>query len=61
VPGWGARIESRHLRHLEKQVDTIQSEQLSYFSRLTSCTMLEAHGMQSFEFDELNTLSGSLL
>ena len=51
--------------HLEKliagnQFDTIYHEHFSYFSFLTAQTVLQAHGLEVFDVDELATHGGSL-
>jgi len=55
-------IEFPHLMRLmeENQFDTIYHEHFSYFSFLTACRILAAHGLRVFDVDELSTHGGSL-
>ncbi len=57
-----ATIEVPHLLRLveSSQFDTIYHEHFSYFSMLTARTVLEAHGMQLFDVEELKSHGGSL-
>jgi SAM-dependent methyltransferase len=43
-----------------RQFDTIYHEHFSYFSLLTTCNILAAHGLQVFDVEELDTHGGSL-
>jgi hypothetical protein len=55
-------IEFPHLVRLIEgnQFDTIYHEHFSYFSFLSARTVLEAHGLEVFQVDELPTHGGSL-
>ena len=55
-------IEVPHLLRLvgENQFDTIYHEHFSYFSFLTACELLSAHGLEVFDVDELKSHGGSL-
>ena len=55
-------IEFPHLVNMIEgnQFDTIYHEHFSYFSLLTAREILEAHGLQVFDVDELWTHGGSL-
>jgi SAM-dependent methyltransferase len=55
-------LEFPHLVNLVEgnQFDTIYHEHFSYFSLLTTRAVLEAHGLQVFDVDELPTHGGSL-
>jgi SAM-dependent methyltransferase len=55
-------IEVPHLLRLveSNQFDTIYHEHFSYFSLLTGRQVLEAHGLQVFDVDELKSHGGSL-
>jgi SAM-dependent methyltransferase len=55
-------IEVPHLVRLVEgnQFDTIYHEHFSYFSFLAARTVLEAHGLEVFDVDELATHGGSL-
>jgi SAM-dependent methyltransferase len=43
-----------------RQFDTIYHEHFSYFSLLTTCNILDAHGLRVFDVEELETHGGSL-
>ncbi|HEX5194087.1 MAG TPA: class I SAM-dependent methyltransferase [Solirubrobacteraceae bacterium] len=62
APGGVATIEIPHLLRLveSNQFDTIYHEHFSYFSMLTARKVLEAHGLQLFDVDELKSHGGSL-
>jgi C-methyltransferase C-terminal domain len=62
APGGVATIEVPHLLRLveSNQFDTIYHEHFSYFSLLTARKLLEAHGLQLFDVDELKSHGGSL-
>jgi hypothetical protein len=55
-------IEVPHLLRLveDNQFDTIYHEHFSYFSFMTACKVLSAHGLEVFDVDELSTHGGSL-
>jgi len=55
-------IEVPHLLQLVQgnQFDTIYHEHFSYFSFLTARALLEAHGLDVFDVEELSTHGGSL-
>jgi SAM-dependent methyltransferase len=55
-------LEFPHLMRLmqENQFDTIYHEHFSYFSFLTTCKILAAHGLTTFDVEELPTHGGSL-
>ena len=55
-------IEFPHLERLIEgnQFDTIYHEHFSYFSFLTAQAVLDAHGLEVFDVDELATHGGSL-
>lgn len=55
-------LEFPHLLHLirESQFDTIYHEHFSYFSLATAQRVLEHHGLQVFDVEELATHGGSL-
>ena len=55
-------LEFPHLMRLiqENQFDTIYHEHFSYFSLLTTEKILEAHGLEVFDVEELWTHGGSL-
>ena len=55
-------LEFPHLLQLMgcNEFDTIDHEHFSYFSLLTTVRILEAHGLQVFDVDELTTHGGSL-
>ena len=55
-------IEVPHLLRLVEgnQFDTIYHEHFSYFSFLTACKLLSAHGLEVFDVDELKSHGGSL-
>jgi SAM-dependent methyltransferase len=57
-----ATIEVPHLLRLveSNQFDTIYHEHFSYFSLLTARKVLEAHGLEVFDVDELKSHGGSL-
>jgi len=61
-PGGVATLEFPHLVQLIKgnQFDTIYHEHFSYFSLLSTCRIVEAHGLTIFDVDELPTHGGSL-
>jgi SAM-dependent methyltransferase len=62
APGGVATIEVPHLLRLieSNQFDTIYHEHFSYFSMLTARKVLEAHGLQLIDVDELKSHGGSL-
>jgi SAM-dependent methyltransferase len=62
APDGVATIEVPHLLRLveSNQFDTIYHEHFSYFSLLTARKLLEAHGLQLFDVDELKSHGGSL-
>ena len=62
APQGVATIEVPHLLRLveSNQFDTIYHEHFSYFSMLTARKVLEAHGMQLFDAEELKSHGGSL-
>lgn len=62
APGGVATLEFPHLVRLieECQFDTIYHEHFSYFSLLTAIRVLDAHGLQVFDVEELATHGGSL-
>jgi SAM-dependent methyltransferase len=62
APGGVATIEVPHLLRLveSNQFDTIYHEHFSYFSLLTARKVLEAHGLELFDVDELRSHGGSL-
>jgi SAM-dependent methyltransferase len=55
-------LEFPHLLRLieRNEFDTIYHEHFSYFSMLTTVRILEAHGLQAFDVEELPTHGGSL-
>lgn len=55
-------LEFPHLLRLieRNEFDTIYHEHFSYFSMLTTVRILEAHGMKTFDVEELPTHGGSL-
>ena len=55
-------LEFPHLLRLmeRNEFDTIYHEHFSYFSLLTTVRILEAHGLQVFDVEELTTHGGSL-
>jgi SAM-dependent methyltransferase len=55
-------LEFPHLLRLmeRNEFDTIYHEHFSYFSMLTTCCILEAHGLKVFDVEELSTHGGSL-
>jgi SAM-dependent methyltransferase len=55
-------LEFPHLLQLieRNEFDTIYHEHFSYFSMLTTVRILEAHGLQVFDVEELPTHGGSL-
>jgi hypothetical protein len=57
-----ATIEVPHLLRLveSNQFDTIYHEHFSYFSLLTARKVLEAHGLELFDVDELKSHGGSM-
>lgn len=57
-----ATIEVPHLLRLveKNQFDTIYHEHFSYFSLLTARRVLEAHGLELFDVEELRSHGGSL-
>ena len=57
-----ATIEVPHLLRLveSNQFDTIYHEHFSYFSLLSARKVLEAHGLELFDVDELKSHGGSL-
>ena len=61
-PGGVATIEVPHLLRLveSNQFDTIYHEHFSYFSMLTARKVLEAHGMELFDVEELKSHGGSM-
>lgn len=62
APHGVATIEVPHLLRLveSNQFDTIYHEHFSYFSLLTARKVLEAHGLELFDVDELKSHGGSL-
>jgi SAM-dependent methyltransferase len=62
APGGVATIEVPHLLRLvqSNQFDTIYHEHFSYFSLLSARRVLEAHGMELFDVQELKSHGGSL-
>ncbi len=62
APEGVATIEVPHLLRLveSNQFDTIYHEHFSYFSMLTARKVLQAHGMQLFDVEELRSHGGSL-
>ena len=62
APEGVATIEVPHLLRLveSNQFDTIYHEHFSYFSLLSARKVLEAHGLQLFDVDELRSHGGSL-
>ena len=62
APDGVATIEVPHLLRLveSNQFDTIYHEHFSYFSLLTARKVLEAHGLELFDVDELKSHGGSL-
>jgi SAM-dependent methyltransferase len=55
-------LEFPHLLRLieRNEFDTIYHEHFSYFSMLTTVSILEAHGLRVFDVEELTTHGGSL-
>jgi SAM-dependent methyltransferase len=55
-------LEFPHLLRLieHNEFDTIYHEHFSYFSMLTTVRILEAHGLRTFDVEELSTHGGSL-
>ena len=62
APGGVATIEVPHLLRLveSNQFDTIYHEHFSYFTLMTARKVLEAHGLELFDVDELKSHGGSL-
>ena len=62
APEGVATIEVPHLLRLVEgnQFDTIYHEHFSYFTLLTARKVLEAHGLELFDVDELRSHGGSL-
>ena len=62
APGGVLTLEFPHLLRLmqENQFDTIYHEHFSYFSFLTVCRVLAAHGLTVFDVEELKSHGGSL-
>jgi SAM-dependent methyltransferase len=62
APQGVATIEVPHLLRLveNNQFDTIYHEHFSYFSMLTARKVLNAHGLELFDVDELKSHGGSL-
>jgi SAM-dependent methyltransferase len=62
APAGVITIEFPHLARLVEgnQFDTIYHEHFSYFSFLTAQKVLQAHGLEVFDVDELGTHGGSL-
>jgi SAM-dependent methyltransferase len=62
APDGVATIEVPHLLRLveSNQFDTIYHEHFSYFSLLSARKVLEAHGLELFDVDELKSHGGSL-
>jgi hypothetical protein len=62
APGGVVTIEVPHLLRLveNNQFDTIYHEHFSYFSLLTGRRVLEAHGLEVFDVEELKSHGGSL-
>ena len=62
APEGVATIEVPHLLRLveSNQFDTIYHEHFSYFSLLSARQVLEAHGLELFDVDELKSHGGSL-
>ena len=62
APEGVATIEVPHLLRLveSNQFDTIYHEHFSYFSLLTARKVLQAHGLEVFDVDELKSHGGSL-
>jgi hypothetical protein len=62
APQGVATIEVPHLLRLveQNQFDTIYHEHFSYFSLLTARKVLEAHGLELFDVEELKSHGGSL-
>ena len=62
APDGVATIEVPHLLRLveSNQFDTIYHEHFSYFSMLTARKVLEAHGLELFDVEELKSHGGSL-
>jgi SAM-dependent methyltransferase len=62
APDGIATIEVPHLLRLveSNQFDTIYHEHFSYFSMLTARKLLERHGLQLFDVEELKSHGGSL-
>jgi hypothetical protein len=62
APEGVATIEVPHLLRLveSNQFDTIYHEHFSYFSMLTARKVLEGHGMELFDVEELKSHGGSL-
>jgi SAM-dependent methyltransferase len=62
APAGVVTIEVPHLLTLiaGNQFDTIYHEHFSYFSFLTAQRVLEAHGLEMFDVEELSTHGGSL-
>src|SRR5205814_8894047 len=58
----GITLEFPHLLRLIEgnQFDTIYHEHFSYFSFMTTRTILGSHGLTVFDVDELSTHGGSL-
>jgi hypothetical protein len=61
-PSGVVTIEFPHLLKLMElnQYDTIYHEHFSYFSFITTCRILESHGLRVFDVEELWTHGGSL-
>jgi SAM-dependent methyltransferase len=62
APGGVVTIEVPHLLRLveNNQFDTIYHEHFSYFSLITGRRVLEAHGLEVFDVEELKSHGGSL-
>ena len=62
APGGTATFEFPHLLHLLDRVeyDTIYHEHFSYFSLATIVEIFRAHGLETFDVQELPTHGGSL-
>jgi len=55
-------LEFPHLLRLieHNEFDTIYHEHFSYFSLISTCTILETHGLRVFDVEELKSHGGSL-
>jgi len=62
APSGSVTVEFPHLARLieNNQLDTIYQEHYCYFSFLTVCEVLAAHGLAVFDVEELQTHGGSL-